>query len=170
MQALDVLRTLLLYHLVELLQGGHATRIVVRLDPELGIVTCDDGRGMGIDRSIGGRPYLDLVLGQLDLLDGDGDLQPEHLQLHAIGLSLMARGCRMLHVTIERAAERREGSWCAERARWEWRASVPTSTHGTCFSAMPHAGLPDAVAARALVESLEARCGRPGAIQFTQGK
>ena len=169
MQALDVLRTLLLYHLVELLQGGHATRIVVRLDAELGIVTCDDGRGMGIDRSLGGRPYLDLVLGQLDLLDGDEDLQPEHLQLHAVGISLMARECRSLRVTIDRAGERREGSWSADSARWEWRASEPISTHGTCFAAMPRAGLPDASAARTLVESLEARCGRPGAIQLTQG-
>lgn len=133
MNAEELLRTAVCYHLNEVFQGD-ATQARVRwLDG--GFETSDDGRGMGIEREIEGRDYVDLVFGQLDLLDTP--LAPSWLQLQGLGLSLLARHCFRLELEVHRRGERRLGSWDFDRARWEWSETGPTEDHGTALRIWP---------------------------------
>lgn len=156
MRPAEFLDTLLLYHLMEATSGS-ATRVDVQLEPDGTLQTSDDGRGMGTDRVVGGRAYVDLVLGQLELLDEEGAFDPEWLQLHAVGQSLAVRASERFELHIRRAGQRREGVWDPAQRRVDWRPAMPCHDHGTTIRARLRDGRVTAGDLRTRIQSLARR-------------
>lgn len=75
-------------------QEGHARRIDVWLQPR-SLIVQDDGRGMGLDRD----GYVESLMG---LLVGRADA----VQLHGVGLSLIATSTPSLRIESRRKGER----------------------------------------------------------------
>lgn len=89
-----VVRALTLYSLREA-QEGHAS--VIQIDANgASFRVSDNGRGHAVDRTVNGEPYLKFVYEHLSFPFG-GTPAPE-VQLHVIGMSLIAAMCTELRV------------------------------------------------------------------------
>ena len=89
-------------------QEGHVRQIDVWLHPR-SIVVQDDGRGMGLDRA----DYVDDLMGLLAC-------KSNVVQLHGVGLSLIATSTPSLHIE-----SRRKGSLWTQNFKWGVAEAAP---------------------------------------------
>lgn len=95
-------------------QEGHASRIDVWLG-ERGCTVQDNGRGMGLDRG----EYVEALMGSLSAHRADP------VQLHGIGLSLIAMSTPLLRIE-----SRRNGELWTQEFRWGVAESEPCRAGG----------------------------------------
>ncbi|MEN0064813.1 MAG: hypothetical protein AAGA48_21890 [Myxococcota bacterium] len=154
-----IIETLLLYHLGEAL-AGHASFVHVELASDGVLRIQDDGRGMGIDRTVAGRPYVDRVLSQLGLLrtEAGATLESEQILLHGIGLSLVVDACDRFELSVARGGERRMGHWDRGAQAMIWSSTTASREVGTTTTVRPRDGAFNAERVQQCVERVAARC------------